>query len=154
MLPYRFCFFFFVFEGNSKYKPPGAYIRRGDLMGGFSVTNLGGLYLEGLVRGGGYLRNFTYIHLCWKFSGYDSCTFWCHLSGCEKGLKSFNWMFSPFSLHLTTNKNCEDHILSIPFDPRISYINIVYIENVWCWRDHRKFQILPRMIFHTRYFYE
>ena len=81
---------FFVFKGNSKYKLPAAYIRRGDLMGGFSVTNLGGLYLEGLVRGGGYLRNFTYIHLCWKFSGYDSCTFLCHLSGCEKGLKSFH----------------------------------------------------------------
>ena len=25
-------FFFSVFEGNSKYKPPGAYIQRGDLV--------------------------------------------------------------------------------------------------------------------------
>ena len=27
-------------------------------------------------------------------------------------------------------KSCEDHTLFIPFDPRISYVNIVYIENV------------------------
>ena len=44
----------------SKYKPPGAYIWRGDLTEGFCVTSLwggggGGLYLEGLVHGGAYI---------------------------------------------------------------------------------------------------
>ena len=34
-----------------KYKPPGAYIWRGDLTEGFCVTGLGGLYLEGLIFG-------------------------------------------------------------------------------------------------------
>ena len=35
----------------SKYKPPGAYLRRGDLTGLFCVTSLGGLNLEGLIFG-------------------------------------------------------------------------------------------------------
>ena len=35
----------------SKYKPPGAYIGRGDLTEGFCVTGLGGLNLEGLIFG-------------------------------------------------------------------------------------------------------
>ena len=35
----------------SKYKPPGAYLRRGDLTGLFCVTSLGGLNLEGLTFG-------------------------------------------------------------------------------------------------------
>ena len=33
---------------------PGAYIQRGDLMEGFCVTSLRGLYM-----GGAYFRNFT-----------------------------------------------------------------------------------------------
>ena len=39
--------------------PGGAYIWRGDLTGVFCVTGLGGLYLEGLIHGGAYFRNFT-----------------------------------------------------------------------------------------------
>ena len=52
-----FAMFYFVFEGNF---PRGAYIRRGDLTERvFCFTSLGGLYLEGLIHGGAYFRNFT-----------------------------------------------------------------------------------------------
>ena len=52
--------YYFVFEGNfPNTTPPGAYIWRGDLTASFCVTGLGGLYLEGLIRGGAYFRNFT-----------------------------------------------------------------------------------------------
>ena len=55
-----FALFYFVFEGNfSSTSPRGAYIWRGDLTEGFCVTGLGGLYLEGLIHGGAYFRNFT-----------------------------------------------------------------------------------------------
>ena len=54
-----FALFYFVFEGNfSSTSPRGAYIWRGDLTEG-CVTGLGGLYLEGLIHGGAYFRNFT-----------------------------------------------------------------------------------------------
>ena len=55
-----FALLYFVFEGKfSEYKPPGAYIRRGGLTEGFLSYWFGGLYLEGLIHGGAYLRNFT-----------------------------------------------------------------------------------------------
>ena len=55
-----FALFYFVFEGNfPSTTPRGAYIWRGDLTEGFWVTSLGGLYLEGLIHGGAYFRNFT-----------------------------------------------------------------------------------------------
>ena len=58
-----FAFFFFVFEESfSKYKPPGAYIWRSDLPEGFVRYRIGGLYLEGLIHGGAYFRNFTVSH--------------------------------------------------------------------------------------------
>ena len=38
----------------SKYKPPAAYIRRGDLTEGFLRYELGGL-----IHGGAYFQNFT-----------------------------------------------------------------------------------------------
>ena len=47
--------------------PGGAYIRRGDLTEGFCVTILGGLYLEGLIHGGAYFRNFTVIASLYSF---------------------------------------------------------------------------------------
>ena len=54
-----FASFYFVFEGNfPNTSPRGAYIWRGDLTR-FNVTGLGGLYLEGLIHGGAYFRNFT-----------------------------------------------------------------------------------------------
>ena len=56
-----FALFYFVFEGKFQVQgPPGAYIRRGDLTEGFLRYDFGGLiYLEGLIHGGAYLRNFT-----------------------------------------------------------------------------------------------
>ena len=57
--------FYFAFEGNFPNTSPGVgggggtYIWRGDLTEGFCVTGLGDLYLEGLIRGGAYFRNFT-----------------------------------------------------------------------------------------------
>ena len=53
------CFTLYL-RANSKYKPPrggGAYIWRGDLREGF----WGGLYLEGVIHGGAYFRNFMVI---------------------------------------------------------------------------------------------
>ena len=44
------CFILYL-RAISKYKPPGAYIRRGDLTGGFLRCKFGGLYLEGLIFG-------------------------------------------------------------------------------------------------------
>ena len=58
-----FALFYFVFEGNfPSTSPRGAYIWRGDLTEGFCVTGLGGLYLERLIHGGAYFRNFTVIY--------------------------------------------------------------------------------------------
>ena len=54
---YRFSLFYFVFEGTVfKYKPTGAYIRRGHLMGFFLHYGF-----EGLICGGTYFRNFTVL---------------------------------------------------------------------------------------------
>ena len=57
MLKLRFeALFYFVFKGNFQLQAPGgAYIWRGDLTEGFG----GGLYLEGIIQGGAYFRNFT-----------------------------------------------------------------------------------------------
>ena len=58
-----FALFYFVkLRAISKYQPSGrggAYIWRGDLTEGFCVTSLGGFYLERLIHGGSYFRNFT-----------------------------------------------------------------------------------------------
>ena len=57
-----FAFFYFVLQGSfPSSSPRGAYIWRGDLTEGLCVTGLGGLYLEGLIHGGVYFRNFTVI---------------------------------------------------------------------------------------------
>ena len=57
-----FALFYFVFYGNFQVQAPrGAYTWRGDLTEGFCITSLGGLYLEGLIHGGAYFRNFTVI---------------------------------------------------------------------------------------------
>ena len=60
-----FALFYFVFEGNFPSTSPwGAYIWRGDLTEGFLRYPFGGgLYLEGLIHGGAYLRNFTVRHV-------------------------------------------------------------------------------------------
>jgi len=51
----------------SKYKPPrlifgGAYYRRY-----FCVSDLGGLYTEGLIHGGAYFFNFTVNGITFRF---------------------------------------------------------------------------------------
>ena len=69
-----FALFSFLFEGNfpSTQAPGGASIWRGDLTDGFlryrlgagaHNPGLGGLYLEGLIHGGVYFRNFTVVQL-------------------------------------------------------------------------------------------
>ena len=57
-----FALFYFAFESNFPSTSPWrAYIWRGDLTEGFLPYQLGGLiiYLEGLIHGGAYFRNFT-----------------------------------------------------------------------------------------------
>ena len=56
-----FVLFYFILEGNfPSTSPRGAYIWRGDLTEGFLGYRFGGaLYLEGLIHGGAYFRNFT-----------------------------------------------------------------------------------------------
>ena len=55
-----YALFYFVFERKFQVQAPrGAYIRRGDLTEGFLRYDFGGLYLEGLIHGGAYFRNFT-----------------------------------------------------------------------------------------------
>ena len=54
-----FALFFFVFEGKFQVQAPrGAYIRRGDLTGGFLRYDFGGL-----IFGGAYFRNFKVVSL-------------------------------------------------------------------------------------------
>ena len=49
---YRFCFFYFIFEGNFQVQAPaGAHTRRGDLTEGFLGYRFGG---GGLIFGGAY----------------------------------------------------------------------------------------------------
>ena len=55
-----FALFYLVFEGNFPISSPqGAHIWRGDLTEGFLRYRSGGLYLEGVIHGGAYFRNFT-----------------------------------------------------------------------------------------------
>ena len=55
-----FALLYFIVEGNfPSTSPRGAYIWRGDLTEGFLRYWFGGLYLEGLIHGGAYFRNFT-----------------------------------------------------------------------------------------------
>ena len=55
-----FALFDFVFEGNFPSTSPwGLIFGRAIERRVFCVTSLGGLYLEGLIHGGAYFRNFT-----------------------------------------------------------------------------------------------
>ena len=66
-----FALFYFVFEGNfPSTSPRGPYIWRGDLTEVFLRYRFGGLilnifwrglYMEGLIHGGAYFRNFTVL---------------------------------------------------------------------------------------------
>ena len=55
MLRYRYCFVTLYLRAISKYKPPGAYIRRGDLTDFFFLRYEFG----GFIFGEAYFRNFT-----------------------------------------------------------------------------------------------
>ena len=65
MLLYRFCsvLLFPFLRAISKYKPPGAYIRRGDLTKGLLPSESGRLIFGGLIHGGAYFWNFTVFNL-------------------------------------------------------------------------------------------
>ena len=55
-----FALFYFAFEGNfPSTSPPWGLYLEGRFNGGFFRTSLGGLYLEELIHGGAYFRNFT-----------------------------------------------------------------------------------------------
>ena len=58
-----FALFYFVFEGNFPSTSPRRLIFGGVNGGFFCVTGLGGLYLEGLIHGGAYFRNFYGISI-------------------------------------------------------------------------------------------
>ena len=60
-----FALFYFVFVGNfPSTSPQGGLHLEGRLNGRFfSVTGLGGFYLEELIHGGAYFRNFTVVCL-------------------------------------------------------------------------------------------
>ena len=65
-----FTLFYFVFEGNfPSISPPKASIWRGDLTEGFLHYRFGGLYLEGLIHGGAYFRDFTVRKQVWVTFG-------------------------------------------------------------------------------------
>ena len=54
-----FALFYFVFEGNFQVQDPGGLILGGAILRKvFCVTSLGCLYLEGIIHGGAYFRNF------------------------------------------------------------------------------------------------
>ena len=56
-LPFLLCFTLYA-SANSKYKPPGAYIRRGDLMKGFLRYDFGGLLFGGAYTWRGLFSEF------------------------------------------------------------------------------------------------
>ena len=59
-----FCFVLLCIRGQIPITSPrGAYIRRGDLTEGFLRYDFGGLYLEELIHGRAYFRNFTLLYL-------------------------------------------------------------------------------------------
>ena len=80
-----FALFYFVFGSNfPSTSPRGAYIWRGNLTEGFFCdTGLGGLYLEGLIHGGAYFRNFTVYYyklaIKWLHEFHVSPLLFCRL---------------------------------------------------------------------------
>ena len=58
-----FALFCFVFEDNSRFKPPGAYIWRGDLTEGFWLNELGGLIFGGTYIWRGLFSDSTVLGL-------------------------------------------------------------------------------------------
>ena len=63
-----FALFYFVFEGNFQVQDPGGLILGGAISRKvFCVTSLGCLYLEGIIHGGAYFRNFMVYIICLIF---------------------------------------------------------------------------------------
>ena len=61
---YSFCFVLCCICGHFQgISPRGAYIRTGDLTEVFCITSFKGLYLEGLIHGRAYFRNFTVYNI-------------------------------------------------------------------------------------------
>ena len=58
ILPFLFCFVLYL-GAISKCKPPAVIFGGAIKRRVFCVTSLGGLYLDGLIHGGAYFRNFT-----------------------------------------------------------------------------------------------
>ena len=57
---YHFCFVLLCIRGQiPSTSPPGGLYSEGNLTKGFFRYDFGGLYLEGLMHGGAYFRNFT-----------------------------------------------------------------------------------------------
>ena len=89
MLLYRYCFVTSYLRTISKYKPPGTYICRGDLTGGFLLLRY---EFGGLIHGGAYFRNFTV---------FGSSSFFCIIHHriidngaklCKKLTKNSDWL--------------------------------------------------------------
>ena len=67
--------FYFVFEGNFQVQAPWGLIFGGAISRWvFCVASLWGLYLEGLIHGGAYFRNFTVTLLKMRPSGTPPLT--------------------------------------------------------------------------------
>ena len=78
-----FALFYFVFEGNFQVQAPGGLIFGGAIKRRvFCVTNLGGLYLEGLIHGGAYFRNFTVF----VYPLHKNCYHWYNSTGLHPSL--------------------------------------------------------------------
>ena len=84
---YCFCFVLLCIWGQfSKYKPPGSYIWRGDLTGGFLRYRFGrgGVYLEGIIHIAASFQNFTVLFLLPYGSGnWKGC---CNKPWTPKGI--------------------------------------------------------------------
>ena len=94
MLLYSFCFVLFWIWGQFPSTSPRGLIfggGGGDLTGVSCVTSMGDLYLEGLIRGGAYFRNFAVCLIsnnnphelctCNKIFGSCTATTWNFLIG-------------------------------------------------------------------------
>ena len=82
-----FALFYFVFEGNfpSKSAPGGLIFGGAILRRVFCVTSLGSLYLEGLIHGGAYFRNFTVSLNLWLTEYYLQRVHVIHWLDCGVG---------------------------------------------------------------------
>ena len=72
----HFCFVLLSIRGQiPSTSPQGAYIRKGDLTEGFLCYKFGVLYLEGLIHGGAYFRNFTECQLQLSENKFPDATY-------------------------------------------------------------------------------